>query len=88
MMIASHLMTIAGPCDAIPMILVGNKCDDEAGTREVSPEYAQEFVDKILRGCGYIETSAKTGHNVREAFQVSTTKLCTTHVTCRGEPLT
>lgn len=54
----------------LPMILVGNKCDED-NQREVTPEYAAEMVSKILKGCGSIETSAKTGHNVPEAFQVS-----------------
>ncbi|KAH9400244.1 PREDICTED: GTP-binding protein Di-Ras2-like [Rhagoletis zephyria] len=52
----------------LPMILVGNKCDED-NQREVTPEYAAEMVSKILKGCGSIETSAKTGHNVPEAFQ-------------------
>ncbi len=53
----------------LPIMLVGNKCDEES-TREVSTEYANEMVSKILKGCGFIETSAKTGQNVHEAFQV------------------
>jgi DIRAS family GTP-binding Ras-like protein 2 len=52
----------------LPIMLVGNKCDEES-TREVSTDYANEMVSKILKGCGFIETSAKTGHNVHEAFQ-------------------
>lgn len=57
-------------CDLenIPLILVGNKCDEES-QREVTAEDAQDYVSKTLKGCGYIETSAKTGHNVQEAFQ-------------------
>lgn len=55
----------------LPIILVGNKCDED-NQREVSLEYANEMVAKILKGCGFIETSAKTGHNVHEAFQVNT----------------
>ncbi|KAH9425369.1 GTP-binding protein Di-Ras2 [Dermatophagoides pteronyssinus] len=54
--------------DTIPLILVGNKCDEES-QREVTADYAQEYCSKILKGSGYIETSAKTGHNVHEAFQ-------------------
>ena len=53
----------------LPIMLVGNKCDEES-TREVNTEYANEMVSKILKGCGFIETSAKTGQNVHEAFQV------------------
>lgn len=53
----------------LPIMLVGNKCDEES-TREVNTEYANEMVAKILKGCGFIETSAKNGTNVHEAFQV------------------
>ena len=53
----------------LPIILVGNKCDED-NQREVSLEYSNEMVAKILKGCGFIETSAKTSHNVHEAFQV------------------
>lgn len=48
---------------------MGNKCDEES-SREVTHDYANEMVSKILKGCGFIETSAKTNHNVQEAFQV------------------
>lgn len=51
-----------------PIILVGNKCDEES-QREVTQKYADDMVALILKGCGYIETSAKTGHNVPESFQ-------------------
>lgn len=53
----------------LPILLVGNKCDEES-SREVTHDYANEMVSKILKGCGFIETSAKTNHNVQEAFQV------------------
>ncbi|CAG2100746.1 unnamed protein product [Medioppia subpectinata] len=52
----------------LPIMLVGNKSDEDS-TREVNQEYANEMVSKILKGCGFIETSAKTGQNVHEAFQ-------------------
>lgn len=51
-------------------MLIGNKCDEES-TREVTTEYAQELVSKVLKNCGFMETSAKTDHNVKEAFQVN-----------------
>ncbi|KPM09928.1 GTP-binding protein Di-Ras2-like protein 1, partial [Sarcoptes scabiei] len=53
---------------SLPMILVGNKCDED-NQREVTADFAKEYCSKTLKGCGYIETSAKTGYNVHEAFQ-------------------
>jgi small GTP-binding protein len=47
----------------IPMILIGNKIDLE---RKVTTEEGQELADRL--GCEYIETSAKTGEGVEEAF--------------------
>eukprot|EP00826_Nyctotherus_ovalis_P040341 TRINITY_DN3971_c0_g1_i11.p3 TRINITY_DN3971_c0_g1~~TRINITY_DN3971_c0_g1_i11.p3 ORF type:complete len:103 (+),score=25.95 TRINITY_DN3971_c0_g1_i11:464-772(+) len=49
-------------------MLVGNKSDIEE--REVSTETAQNFAK--LNGMEYIETSAKTGTNVKEAFDEMT----------------
>ncbi|XP_014679823.1 PREDICTED: GTP-binding protein Di-Ras2-like [Priapulus caudatus] len=50
--------------DVIPVMLVGNKCDETA--REVS---VQEGVALAKAwSCGFVETSAKTNHNVRELF--------------------
>lgn len=50
----------------IMLIMVGNKNDLE-DMRDVSTEEGQEFADKM--GCiDFIETSAKTGENVSEAF--------------------
>lgn len=51
------------------MILVGTKCDEE-GNRKVKTEVAQKYVDELFKECSFIETSAKTNHNVQEAFQV------------------
>lgn len=64
-----QIMEVKGSPEGLPIILVGNKCDED--NREVSPEYTAEMVEKILKGCSTIETSAKTGNNVQEAFQVS-----------------
>ena len=52
----------------VPMILVGTKCDEEA-SRKVKTEVAQKYVDELFKECSFIETSAKTNHNVQEAFQ-------------------
>eukprot|EP00826_Nyctotherus_ovalis_P040343 TRINITY_DN3971_c0_g1_i6.p1 TRINITY_DN3971_c0_g1~~TRINITY_DN3971_c0_g1_i6.p1 ORF type:complete len:217 (+),score=56.14 TRINITY_DN3971_c0_g1_i6:40-690(+) len=53
---------------SITLMLVGNKSDIEE--REVSTETAQNFAK--LNGMEYIETSAKTGTNVKEAFDEMT----------------
>lgn len=53
-------------------VLVGNKVDQEKA-RAVSPEEAQKFAR--LHNMDYIETSAKTGHNVDEAFQLLASKI-------------
>ncbi|MFW9771009.1 MAG: Rab family GTPase [Candidatus Heimdallarchaeota archaeon] len=49
---------------SIPMIIVGNKTDLE---RQVEREEAEDLAQR-LNCCDYIETSAKTGENVEEAF--------------------
>ena len=48
----------------IPMILVGNKTDLSA--REVSKTAGHALAEKL--GCQFMETSAKTGENVRDAL--------------------
>ncbi|UYV65476.1 RAB3B [Cordylochernes scorpioides] len=50
----------------VPLMLVGNKCD-EADAREV-PEATGAELAKSWK-CGFMETSAKTNHNVKELFQ-------------------
>ena len=52
----------------VPMILVGTKCDEEEN-RKVKTEAAQKYVADVFKSCSFIETSAKTNHNVQEAFQ-------------------
>jgi len=51
----------------IPMIIVGNKKDLD-NDRDTSEESAQEYADSLR--VPYIETSAKTGYNVKEAFHL------------------
>jgi Ras-related protein Rab-2A len=47
------------------IVLIGNK-DDLKLEREVSTEEGQEFADK--HNLLFMETSAKTGHNIESAF--------------------
>jgi GTPase SAR1 family protein len=49
------------------VLLVGNKCDVGASARTVSADDGRAFAAK--HGMIYIETSAKSGHNVGRAFQ-------------------
>ncbi len=48
-----------------PGILIGNKVDREEG-RLVSTDEGKQYADSI--GWNFIETSAKTGHNVETTF--------------------
>jgi len=58
---------IKGDLNGIPVMLVGNKCDEAAALREVESSSGQEQAKRW--SCGYMETSAKTNHNVKELFQ-------------------
>ena len=50
---------------AITIMLIGNKCDLE-GKRQVSKEEGEAFAKQ--NGLVFMETSAKTAHNVDDAF--------------------
>eukprot|EP01111_Echinosteliopsis_oligospora_P014462 TRINITY_DN5453_c2_g1_i1.p1 TRINITY_DN5453_c2_g1~~TRINITY_DN5453_c2_g1_i1.p1 ORF type:complete len:243 (-),score=96.20 TRINITY_DN5453_c2_g1_i1:133-861(-) len=52
-------------CESVAKILVGNKVDDEE-KRVVSSSSGKEFADSL--NIPFIETSAKSNHNVDEAF--------------------
>ncbi|XP_055381370.1 GTP-binding protein Di-Ras2 isoform X2 [Condylostylus longicornis] len=51
----------------IPVMLVGNKCDESAELREVTQTEGQ--AEAASWGVNFMETSAKTNHNVTELFQ-------------------
>lgn len=51
----------------IPIMLVGNKCDESPSVREVS--MSEGAAEAANWGCGFLETSAKTNHNVNTLFR-------------------
>ncbi|KAL8625642.1 GTP-binding protein Di-Ras2 [Nucella lapillus] len=63
--IYDEIVEIKGDMEAIPIMLVGNKCDEV--NREVSQTEAAEISKRW--NCAFLETSAKTNHNVKELFQ-------------------
>ena len=63
--IYAEVCSIKGDTDSIPVMLVGNKCDET--TREVSPQDGAALAKQW--NCAFMETSAKTNHNVKELFQ-------------------
>ena len=71
-----------GACGA-PMILLGNKCDDNKN-RQVSDEEAQALAESI--GCVYIPTSAKNDINVDKAFE-NMVDQCVQYRLLQSEPL-
>lgn len=52
----------------IPVMLAGNKCDESPEIREVSAAEGQAQAQAW--GVSFMETSAKTNHNVTQLFQV------------------
>lgn len=52
----------------IPVMLAGNKCDESPEIREVSAAEGQ--AQASAWGVSFMETSAKTNHNVTQLFQV------------------
>lgn len=54
-------------------MLVGNKCDESEELRNVSE--AEGKAQATAWNISFMETSAKTNHNVTELFQVSISRL-------------
>ncbi|XP_062413024.1 GTP-binding protein Di-Ras1a [Sardina pilchardus] len=63
--IYQQLLAIKGSVDSVPVMLVGNKADEPQREVEVRDGEAQARSWK----CAFMETSAKTNHNVTELFQ-------------------
>ncbi|XP_002130534.2 GTP-binding protein Di-Ras2-like isoform X1 [Ciona intestinalis] len=63
--IYEQIREIKGNLQFVPIYLVGNKCDEE--DKKVSSREGADL--SSTWGCGFIETSAKTSHNVHELFQ-------------------
>lgn len=63
--IYSEIVQIKGDLRDIPVMLVGNKCDEEC--RDVSQSEGAELAKSW--NCAFLETSAKTNYNVKELFQ-------------------
>lgn len=51
--------------ERIPMVVVGNKCDLEAD-RQATAEEGEEYARRL--NAPYLETSARTGVNLEDAF--------------------
>lgn len=68
-----EVMKIADPHKPV-FVLIGNK-DDQVKQRQVSREDGLRFARN--HSMDYIETSAKSGHNVEEAFQILAEKILT-----------
>ncbi|KAJ0065743.1 hypothetical protein NL108_017565 [Boleophthalmus pectinirostris] len=64
--IYQQIVSIKGSVESIPIMLVGNK-SDEISQREV--EQVQGEAQAKQWKCAFMETSAKTNHNVTELFQ-------------------
>ncbi|NXF05159.1 DIRA2 protein, partial [Smithornis capensis] len=64
--IYEEICQIKGDIESIPIMLVGNK-SDENQNREVDSSEGEAMAKKWK--CAFMETSAKMNHNVKELFQ-------------------
>lgn len=60
-----QILAIKSNVEAIPIMLVGNKSDETH--REVETKDGEDQANRWK--CAFMETSAKTNHNVTELFQ-------------------
>ncbi|NWV00170.1 DIRA2 protein, partial [Upupa epops] len=65
-LIYEQICQIKGDVESIPIMLVGNK-NDENQNREVDSSEGEAMAKKWK--CAFMETSAKLNHNVKELFQ-------------------
>ena len=70
--ISNWIHSINDKCGNMPILIIGNKSDKE-DEREVSTEEGKEFANE--RGLLFIEVSAKTGKNIKEAFLLLVKKI-------------
>ncbi|XP_007896957.1 GTP-binding protein Di-Ras2 [Callorhinchus milii] len=63
--IYQQILQIKGSIDNIPVMLVGNKCDETV--KEVDSKEGEALAKEWK--CAFMETSAKLNHNVKELFQ-------------------
>ena len=68
---ATQVKELSG--ELVSVVLVGNKCDLE-DARAVSAEKASLVAEQL--GFPYVETSAKDGTNIKEAFELLTDLIC------------
>lgn len=54
--------------EAVPIVLVGNKCDVQPGQRRITEEQGKKLAQK-LQGT-FVETSARENKNVSKAFEM------------------
>ncbi|XP_030919137.1 GTP-binding protein Di-Ras1 [Geospiza fortis] len=93
--IYQQIVQIKGSVESIPIMLVGNKCDETQ--REVESREGEAMAKEWK--CAFMETSAKMNYNVKELFQEllgrplaatpglsSALELCQPSVTERKEP--
>ena len=69
---------------SIPKLLIGNKCDlidDRQVTSEIAQDYAKQH------GCQFIATSAKTSHNIEEAFMGIVNELINLNINKPNSPI-
>ncbi|XP_078531756.1 GTP-binding protein Di-Ras2 [Lissotriton helveticus] len=64
--IYEQIVQIKGDVESIPIMLVGNK-NDENQNRELESSEGEAMAKKWK--CAFMETSAKMNHNVKELFQ-------------------
>lgn len=63
--IYDEIVDMKGGSEMVPLMLVGNKCDESS--RQIPESEGQQLATKWR--CHHIETSAKTNYNVQELFE-------------------